>query len=482
MGEFRAVFLVNGILLLILGLAMLVPAMLDARVGHPDWQVFMAAAFVTGFVGAALSITCWGSGEYLNLRQAFILTTSVWVVTPAFGALPFVFSELNLSYTDAFFEAMSGITTTGSTVISGLESAPPGILIWRALLQWMGGIGIIVTAVAILPLLQVGGMQLFRMESSDASEKVLPRTAQIAGAISIIYLALSLLCAIVYWAAGMPPFEAAAHAMTTIATGGFSTSDLSVGSYDSALIDFTAMTFMIIGSLPFLLYFQVVRGRPLALWRDSQVRWFFAILAAAIGCMTLYQISGNDLPLAQSLRFTAFNVTSIMTGTGYVTDDYGQWGGFAVVLFFFVMFIGGCAGSTSCGIKIFRFQVLYAAAHTQMSRLLQPHGVFVANFNRRPIPDAVMDSVMSFFFLFALSFAVMAVLLSLMGLDFLTAVSGAATAISNVGPGLGDVIGPSGTFAPLPDMAKWLLAAGMLLGRLELLTVMVLFTRTFWRS
>ena len=482
MGEFRAVFLVNGVLLLILGLAMLVPAMLDARVGHPDWQVFMAAAFVTGFVGASLSITCWGSGEHLTLRQAFILTTSVWVVTPAFGALPFVFSELDLSYTDAFFEAMSGITTTGSTVISGLEFAPPGILIWRALLQWMGGIGIIVTAVAILPLLQVGGMQLFRMESSDASEKVLPRTAQIAGAISIIYLSLSLLCAIVYWAAGMPAFEAAAHAMTTIATGGFSTSDLSIGIYDSALIDYTAMIFMIIGSLPFLLYFQVVRGRPLALWRDSQVRWFFAILATAIGCMTLYQINNNHVPLAQALRYTGFNVTSIMTGTGYATDDYGQWGSFAVVLFFFVMFIGGCAGSTSCGIKIFRFQVLYAAARSQMSRLLQPHGVFVANFNRRPIPDSVMDSVMSFFFLFALSFAVMAVLLSLMGLDFLTAVSGAATAISNVGPGLGDVIGPSGTFAPLPDMAKWLLAAGMLLGRLELLTVMVLFTRTFWRS
>jgi len=460
----------------------LVPAMLDARVGHPDWQVFMAAAFVTGFVGASLSITCWGSGEHLTLRQAFILTTSVWVVTPAFGALPFVFSELDLSYTDAFFEAMSGITTTGSTVISGLEFAPPGILIWRALLQWMGGIGIIVTAVAILPLLQVGGMQLFRMESSDASEKVLPRTAQIAGAISIIYLSLSLLCAIVYWAAGMPAFEAAAHAMTTIATGGFSTSDLSIGIYDSALIDYTAMIFMIIGSLPFLLYFQVVRGRPLALWRDSQVRWFFAILATAIGCMTLYQINNNHVPLAQALRYTGFNVTSIMTGTGYATDDYGQWGSFAVVLFFFVMFIGGCAGSTSCGIKIFRFQVLYAAARSQMSRLLQPHGVFVANFNRRPIPDSVMDSVMSFFFLFALSFAVMAVLLSLMGLDFLTAVSGAATAISNVGPGLGDVIGPSGTFAPLPDMAKWLLAAGMLLGRLELLTVMVLFTRTFWRS
>jgi len=482
MKEFRAIFLVNGVLLLILGLAMLVPALLDARVGHPDWQVFLAAAFVTGFVGAALTITCWGSGKNMHLRQAFVLTTTVWIVTPAFGALPFVFSDLHMSYTDAFFEAMSGITTTGSTVISGLEYAPPGILIWRALLQWMGGIGIIVTAVAILPLLRVGGMQLFRMESSEPSEKVLPRTAQIAGTISIIYLSLSLLCAFVYWAAGMPAFEAAAHAMTTIATGGFSTSDLSLGVYDSALIDYTAVAFMIVGSLPFLLYFQVLRGRPLALWRDSQVRWFFAILATAVGGMTVYQISGNGMEAAQAFRFTAFNVTSILTGTGYATDDYSQWGGFAVVLFFFVMFIGGCAGSTSCGIKIFRFQVLYAAARTQMSRLLQPHGVFVATFNRRPIPEGVMDSVMSFFFLFILSFAVIAVLLSLMGLDFITAVSGAGTAIANVGPGLGDVIGPSGTFAPLPDMAKWLLAAGMLLGRLELLTVMVLFTRTFWRS
>ena len=482
MGDYRAVFLVNGLLLLILGVAMLVPALLDARVGHPDWQVFLAAAFLTGFVGAGLSIICWGSGGELHLRQAFVLTTSIWVVTPTFAALPFAFSDLDISYTDAFFEAMSGITTTGSTVISGLENAPPGILIWRALLQWMGGIGIIVTAVAILPLLQVGGMQLFRMESSDASEKVLPRTAQIAGTISIIYLSLSLFCALVYWAAGMPPFDAAAHAMTTIATGGFSTSDASIGVYDSALIDYTATAFMIIGSLPFLLYFQVIRGRPLALWRDSQVRWFFAILFTAITGMTLWQVGGNDVAMGEALRLTIFNITSILTGTGYTTDDYGQWGGFAVVMFFFVIFVGGCAGSTSCGIKIFRFQVLYAAARTQMGRLLQPHGVFVANFNHRPIPESVMDSVMSFFFLFALSFAVLAVALSLMGLDFLTAVSGAATAIANVGPGLGSVIGPSGTFAPLPDMAKWLLAAGMLLGRLELLTVMVLFTRTFWRG
>ena len=366
MREYRAVFLVNGVLLLILGVAMLVPALLDAWAGHPDWQVFLAAAFLTGFVGAALAISCWGSGENLQLRQAFVLTTTVWVTTPAFGALPFVFADLDLSYTDAFFEAMSGITTTGSTVISDLEYAPPGILIWRALLQWMGGIGIIVTAVVILPLLQVGGMQLFRIESSDASEKVLPRTAQIAGAISIIYLSLSMICAFVYWAAGMPAFEAAAHSMSTIATGGFSTSDLSIGVYDSALIDYTAVVFMIIGSLPFLLYFQTLRGQPLALWQDSQVRWFFSILVAAVGCMVLYQVGENGLPIDKAIRYTVFNVTSILTGTGYTTDDYGQWGGFAVVMFFFVMFIGGCAGSTSCGIKIFRFQVLYAAARSQI--------------------------------------------------------------------------------------------------------------------
>jgi len=482
MREYRAVFLVNGILLLILGVAMLVPALLDARVGHPDWQVFLAAAFLTGFVGGSLAITCWGSGKNLQLRQAFVLTTTVWVTTPAFGALPFVFADLGLSYTDAFFEAMSGITTTGSTVISGLEYAPPGILIWRALLQWMGGIGIIVTAVAILPLLQVGGMQLFRMESTDASEKVLPRAAQLAGTISIIYLCLSVVCALVYWVAGMTAFDSAAHAMTTIATGGFSTSDLSIGIYDSSLIDYTAVVFMIIGSLPFLLYFQALRGQPLVLWQDSQVRWFFSILAAAVGCMVLYQVGENDMPLDKALRYTVFNVTSILTGTGYTTDDYGQWGGFAVVIFFFIMFIGGCAGSTSCGIKVFRLQVLFAAARSQMNRLIQPHGVFVANFNRRPIPESVMDSVMSFIFLFILSFAVIAVALSFMGLDLITAISAAGTAIANVGPGLGDVIGPSGTFEPLPDIAKWMLAFGMLLGRLEVLTVLVLFTRAFWRN
>ena len=465
-----------------LGLAMLVPVLLDLVVENPDWQVFLAAASVTLFVGTSLVLVSRGIDGRLRLHQAFLLTTLTWVVLPAFAALPFAFSELDLSYTDAFFEAMSGLTTTGSTVITGLDLAPPGILIWRSLLQWMGGIGIIVTAVAILPMLRVGGMQLFRMESSDRSEKVLPRAAQISAVISVIYLGLTVICAAAYWGAGMSGFDAAAHAMTTIATGGFSTSDASVGHFRSASIDYIATLFMIIGSLPFLLYFQALRGQPLLLWRDSQVRWFAGILAVAIAALAGWQILGNDVGVADAVRYTSFNVVSILTGTRYATTDYMQWGPFAITAFFFIMFIGGCAGSTSCGIKIFRFQVLYAAASTQMGRLLQPHGVFVAQFNRRPIPESVMDSVMSFFFLFALVFGVLAVLLTMLGLDTMTAISAAASALANVGPGLGEIIGPAGHYAPLSDPAKWLLSAAMLLGRLELFTVLVLFTRAFWEA
>ena len=480
--DFRPILLVTGILLATLGVAMLLPAVVDAAQANPDWQVFCFAAGFSVFAGGALYFSARGTGGEVSVRQAFILTTVAWVVMPAFAALPFAFSELELSYTDAYFEAMSGLTTTGSTVIVGLDYAPPGLLLWRALLQWLGGIGIIVMAVAILPLLQVGGMQLFRMESSDTSEKVLPRAAQIAGATGGIYLILTFVCVGALWAAGMPLFDSFAHAMTTIATGGFSTSDGSVGHFNNATVDWIIVVFMLLGSLPFVLYLQAVRGRPLLLWRDSQVRWFLSIIVVSVLSMTFWTSVETGRSLADALRYCAFNVISIVTGTGYSSTDYGQWGTLAVAAFFFFMFIGGCAGSTSCGVKVFRFQVMYETARVQMSRLLQPHGVFVPHYNQRPIPDSVIDAVMSFIFLFALVFGVLALALTALGLDFMTSISGAATAIANVGPGLGDVIGPAGTFQPLPDSAKWVLSAGMLLGRLELFTVLVLFTPRFWRA
>ncbi len=480
--DLRPILLVSGILLSALGIAMLLPAAADLSVGHPDWKVFLAASGVTMFAGVSLALTNWGLAHSLSVQQAFLLTTLAWVLTTAFGALPFVFSELELNYTNAFFEAMSGLTTTGATVVKGLDNAPSGILLWRALLQWLGGIGIIVMAVAILPMLQVGGMQLFRLESSDTSEKILPRATQVVGSIALVYVIISALCAVGYGFAGMTSFEAVAHAMTTIATGGFSTSDKSIAAFDSALVDYTAVIFMILGSLPFVLYFDLLRLRPQPLLRDSQVRWFLIIAFALVMAMTLYQWSVNANEGWRAFRLAAFNVVSIMTGTGYVTTDYGTWGTFAVVAFFCIMFIGGCAGSTSCGMKIFRFQVVYAAMWIQIKRMVHPHGVFSAKYNGRLITEDVTLSVMSFFFLFFVCFAVLAVMLSIIGLEPLTALSAAASAIANVGPGLGETIGPEGTYFSLPDSAKWVLCLGMLLGRLELFTVLVLFAPSFWRA
>lgn len=480
--DFRPIFLVNGILLMTLAIAMVLPAAVDLAVDNPDWEVFATASGLTFFIGSMLALTNRVKTDAFSVRQAFVMTTTCWCLIPAFAALPLSFSDLNLSYTDAFFEAMSGITTTGSTVIVGLDFAPPGILLWRSLLQWLGGIGFIVMAVSVLPMLQVGGMQLFRMEFAERMEKALPRAAQIGAWISIIYLILTLICATLFWWAGMSGFDAINHAMTTLATGGFSTYDASMGVFGSATLEWIATVFMVIGSLPFLLYLQAIRGSPGGLWLDSQVRWFFSILLISILIMVAYLIIEKSWPLDDAIRFTSFNVTSVMTGTGYATQDYGSWGAFALPLFFVLMFIGGCAGSTSCGIKIFRFQVLYATARVQMKRLLSPNGVFIAYYNKKPIPDSVEESVMSFFFLFMMIFGLLACGLGLLGLDFITATSGAATAIANVGPGLGSIIGPAGNFALLPDAAKWMLSFGMLLGRLELFTVLILLAPGFWRG
>ena len=482
MFDFRPIFFVIGLLLTTLAVAMCAPLVVDAAAGHDGWRVFAGSAALTAFIGVTMILTTRSTTRRMNIRQAFILTTGSWLVLTMFSALPFAFSELGLSYTDAFFEAMSGITTTGSTVITSLDTAPGGILLWRALLQWLGGIGIIVMAIAILPVLKIGGMQLFRMESSYHSEKVMPRVTQVASGIGFVYLALTAICAVALWAVGFDGFDAVAHAMTTIATGGFSTSDSSIGGFANPAAELIVTLFMIIGGLPFVLYLQAVRGDIGALFRDSQVRWFLVLVVSCIVVLGIWHHVATGAPLDQSYREVAFNVVSIVTGTGYSSADYGHWGAFAVGVFFFLMFVGGCAGSTTCGIKVFRFQVLYATAEAQIHRLVQPHGVFVPHFNKQPITEEIAGSVMGFFFLFVITFAAIALALGAIGLDFITAVSGAATAICNVGPALGEIIGPTGNFAALPDAAKWVLSAGMLLGRLELFTVMVMFAPSFWRG
>jgi trk system potassium uptake protein TrkH len=480
--NFRPVLFVVGLLLTTMSIGMCVPAAVDLYFGSPDWQVFATSAGLTLFIGVGLALTNHAPHFRLSLRQAFVLTTVSWIVLTIFAALPLSFSELNLSYTDAFFEAMSGVTTTGSTVIVGLDTAPPGVLLWRSMLQWLGGVGIVVMAIGVMPLLKVGGMQLFRTESSEKSEKAMPRIAQIVTAIIVIYVVLSLIWTGLYWAAGMSFFDAVIHTMTTLATGGFSSYDNSVGHFDNWRIDLVATCGMFIGGLPFVLMLNTIHGQKAALFRDSQVRTYAAVVAGLVLVLTAFLWLRNGVEPLLALRQASFNLISVMTGTGYATSDFYRWGSFAVPLFFFAMFIGGCAGSTTCGMKIFRFQVLYAAARTQIRHLFQPHGVFIPYYNRQPIPSDVIESVLSFFFVFILCFGVLAVGLGMLGLDYLTAISGAATALCNVGPGLGEIIGPAGNFSTLPDAAKWMLSAGMLLGRLELFTVIVLFSRTFWRA
>ena len=486
--DVRPVFFIIGWLLVMLAGAMLLPAAVEAGRPESETTVFLVGAAITLFVGGLLVAVCRSARpnsqlhRYLNLRQSFLMAVLSWVVLAGFAALPLMFSGIDLDVTDAMFEAVSGITTTGSTVLTGLDTTAPGILLWRALLQWLGGMGIIVTAIAVSPLLRVGGMQIFRIESSDRSEKVLPRAAQIAGHIGIIYIVMTTVLTGVLFAAGLGIFDAVVHAMTTIATGGFSTMDGSVGQFRNPTVEWIVIAGMIAGSLPFVLYIQLMRGRGVRLLADSQVRAFLGILVVAIAVLTAAHAAVNAVDPLVALRQVAFSATSYMTGTGYVTADFAAWGGFAPAALFCLMFIGGCAGSTTCGIKVFRLQVLFAEARAQFGRLLHPHGVYVPHYAGKPIPHTVAASVTSFVFLFITAFAVITVALGIAGLDLETAVSGAATAISNVGPGLGGTIGPKGNFSSLNDAAKWVLICGMLLGRLEVLSVLLLFTPRFWRS
>ncbi len=480
--DFRPIFLVIGLLLIALGVMMLVPAAVDAILGSADWMVFAVSSGLTLFVGVTTAMSCRVGRFRMSVRQGFVMASLIWVVITLFASLPFVFSDLNMSFTDAFFEAMSGITTTGSTVIIGLDSAPPGLLLWRGLLQWLGGLGIVVMAVAVLPVLGVGGMQMFRVEAFETGEKMLPRATRIAAWLTIVYVGLTALWMIMLWSAGMTGLEAAVHAMATLSTGGFSTSDGSVGHFDSVAIDIIITAGMLVGSLPFVLYVRALQGQPGPLLTDSQVRWFLILTAVATLVVAYFLAAQQAYPLGSALRYAAFNVISVFTGTGFATADFWLWGAFAGPIFFLVMFIGGCTGSTTCGIKVFRFQVLSAAADTQFKHLLRPHGVFIPYYNGRPISDEIIGSVLSFFFVFIICFAIVAVGLGMFGLDFITAVSSAATAICNVGPALGPIAGPAGNFQSFPDGAKWLMSAAMLLGRLELFTVLMLFSPALWRA
>ena len=482
MRDFRPVFYIVGILLCIVSMTMLIPMVVDLVCQNSDWQIFMFSSILTFFIGLVLFFSFRNQKNKINLRQAFVLTVISWIVIAFFSSLPFIFSSSNLNFTDAFFESISGITTTGATVIVQLDNLPEGILIWRSFLQWFGGIGIIVFALAILPTLQIGGMQLLYMEHDDPYEKTLPKIGQFIFEIFLIYLFLTFICAIFYFIAGMSNFDAAAHAMTTIATGGFSTHNSSFGNFNSTSIEWISVLFMILGSLPFVVYLKTIHGDWRIFFKDDQIKLFFVLIIGIVGITTIWLSFNSSENYLHLFRIATFNITSILTGTGYSSSDFSLWGGFGLVTMFIIMFIGGCAGSTTGGVKIFRLQLLFRAAQSQIKKLTQPHGVFVTSFNQKTVSEDTFNSVMGFFFMYILIFIFTAVLLSFLGLDFLTAISASASAISNVGPGLGEVVGPSGNYSTLPTQAKWILSITMLVGRLEIFTFLVLLSISFWKK
>ena len=479
MTNYKTVFFTLGILQIILGIFMLIPIIVQFFYDELD-SSFLGASIVTIIFGTLFFLSNLDHDKKLNLQQAFLLTALSWLNIAIFGSLPFIFSGVNFSLTNAFFESMSGITTTGSTIISNLEIMPKGILLWRAILQWLGGIGIIVMAITLMPIMNVGGMQLFKISSNDTSEKILPKSKEIALRLIYIYSILTFLCAVSYKILGMSIFDSITHSMTTIATGGFSNYNDSIGFFNSFSIEISAMIFIILGSLPFITYIKFLSGDKKIFFSDIQIKSFLKIILLSIIILSIYMMIDDSTQL--NLRSILFNVISILTGTGYVNAQFDNWGGFPLVLFIGLMFIGGCAGSTTCGVKIFRIQILYSFISNQLKKIIYPKGIFILKYNYQPIDQKFIASIISFIYMYLLIFFIITALLSLTGLDFITSISGAATSISNVGPGLGSIIGPNGNFSSLPDVSKWILSMGMILGRLELFAILVLFLPSFWRN
>jgi len=481
MSNYKTVFFTLGVLQIILGLSMIIPLIAQFIFNELD-SGFISSGIISIVFGVLFFISNLDHDKKLNLHQAFLLTGLSWISIAVFGSLPFIFSSLNLSFTDGFFESMSGITTTGSTIITNLDSTPKSILLWRALLQWLGGIGIIVMAITLMPIMNVGGMQLFKISSNNTAEKILPKSKEISIRLISIYLSLTLLCSFFYKLFGMNFFDSITHSMTTIATGGFSNYNESIGYFNSSLIEVTSIFFIFLGSIPFIAYIKFLNGDKKIFISDSQIKVFFKITLCSIIILLIYMLYKNESWSDIDLISLSFNVVSILTGTGYITEDFSNWGSFPIIFFLILMFIGGCAGSTTCGIKIFRVQILYQFISNQLKKIIYPRGVFIIKYGKNNIDDKFMSSIISFIYLYIIIFFVITALLSISGLDFLTSISGAATSISNVGPGLGENIGPNGNFSELSDPSKWILSLAMILGRLEIFAILILFMPSFWRK
>lgn len=480
--DLRPVGYVIGLLVAVMGATMLVPLALDVAVGNGHWPVFLESAVITILIGTLVALSCAnGVKEGLTIQQAFLLTTGVWVALPVFGALPFMIGATQARFTDALFESMSGMTTTGATVFAGLDSLPESLLLWRGMLQWYGGLGVVILALIFLPVMRVGGMQFFRSESFDTLGKALPRTVDISRGILNVYIALTVAATFAYIMAGMSLLDAVVHAMTTISTGGFSTSDQSFAAFSPAA-QYACVVFMILGSLPFVLLMQAAKGRPLLFFRDFQASAYLRWLTYACIAVVVFSVLEASSLTEPHVRAVIFNTVSIFSGTGYGSADVTAWGSAAFAVLFIVGAIGGCTGSTGCSIKVFRYQVLIAGIASQVQRIRHPNRLALPKLGGKRVGNDVFSSIIVVFSLYVLTFGVVTVALGLTELNFIESVTAAWTSIFNIGPAFGPSVGPTGALTAFPDAAKWIMIFAMLLGRLEIVSVLVIFTIRFWRD
>lgn len=480
--DIRPVANTIGKLVVTLGVAMALPMMVDYAHGDPNWKSFLESGVLCAVLGSLIVLATRSNDRSMNLQQVFLLTNGLWIVLPLFGALPFMIGAPHVSFTDAFFESMSGMSTTGTTAFPHLDALPKGTHLWRGLLQWLGGLGIIVVAMIFLPVMKVGGMQFFRSEGFDTLGKILPRAFDIARETTLVYVFITGACAITFVMLGMNGFDAIFHALTTCSTGGFSNNDASFGAYPGAP-QLAAAFFTMLAALPFIRMVQLVRGDAMPLFRDVQVRAFLRWMFYAVAIIVLYRLAwlGAENPL-YVLRETVFNVVTLTSGTGFGSSDVTQWGTFPFAILILVGLIGGCTGSTTCSIKVFRYLVLLQAVRAQIRRMHSPHRVFPITLEGRPLDREVVSSVMAYFTTFMLAFGLLIVGLALTGLHPRTALTGAWAMIANIGPVWGPEVSSNGAVDQFPTASKWLMLTGMYLGRLELLSVLVVLHPRFWRQ
>ena len=480
--DFRPVGFVLGTMTAVLGVAMAVPMLLDLAAGDGNARAFMEASVITTMSGTFVALACRsGTRREWNIRQAFLLTFLIWVVLPGFAALPFVIGVPEAGLTDAMFESVSGMTTTGSTVFIGLDGFPPGVNLWRGLLNWFGGIGIAFIAMIFLPHMRVGGMQFFRAQGFDTLGKTLPRAVDIARGLLAVYVGLTVAAVLTFLWLGMSGLDAVVNAMASIATGGFSPSDRSFGKYPGAN-EYAGALFMILGSLPYVRFMQLASGNPAPMLRDVQVRAYLLWIAVAVGSVSIHRILTTDVAPETAVRTSLFNLVSIFSGTGSFSADVGSWGGFALVVAAIVGVIGGCTSSSSGALSVFRVQVMFAAIGTHVRRLHSPHRVDPIRYDGRRVDDDVLHAIILHLTSYIFIIGIMSVALTLDGVDMKSAFFAIWTSIGNIGFGFGQMVARTGTMVDFPILSKWVMIVTMILGRLGLLAVLILILPRFWRD